>query len=116
MPEASHQLAIRSPVRGSLYFDQPPALSNVKYAVCPACRAGLLYNIGFAPDWQFSGLGRLALRELETRHLELIWYTSGQHSWAALHRPHAAEAFGIHFLEGDSNLGDAPRLAQTGGG
>ncbi len=30
--------------------------------------------------------------------------------------PHAAEALDIHFFEGNSNLGDAPRLAQTGGG
>ncbi len=29
--------------------------------------------------------------------------------------PHAGQAAGIHFLEGNSNLGDAVRLARTGG-
>lgn len=57
-------------------------LGDVKYRACPSCRVGLLYNIGFAPDRQFSGLGRLALGQLEARHPDLTWYTSGQHSWA----------------------------------
>jgi hypothetical protein len=58
------------------------ALGDVKYGVCPACCVGLLYNIGFAPDWQFSGLGTLALGQLEARHPGLTWYTSGQYTWS----------------------------------
>jgi hypothetical protein len=38
----------------------------------------LLYKIEFSPDWQFCGLGRLALNQLESRHPELMWYTTGQ--------------------------------------
>lgn len=57
-------------------------LGSVQYGVCPTCRTGLLYKISFPPDWQFNGLGRLALRELETRHPELTWFTTGQYAWA----------------------------------
>jgi hypothetical protein len=53
-------------------------LGAVSYGVCDACRIGLLYKIGFPADWQFCGLGRLALGELEARHPEVIWYTAGQ--------------------------------------
>jgi hypothetical protein len=30
------------------------------------------------PDWQFCGFGRLALSQLEARHPDLTWYTTGQ--------------------------------------
>ncbi|MGI8336697.1 hypothetical protein ACRYCC_42705 [Actinomadura scrupuli] len=54
--------------------------SEVKYGICPSCHIGLLYKIGFPADWQFSGLGRLALDQLEARHPGLTWYTTAQHA------------------------------------
>jgi hypothetical protein len=54
----------------------------VIYGTCQACRTGLLYKITFPPDWQFCGLGRLALSQLEHRHAGLTWYTTGQLSHA----------------------------------
>jgi hypothetical protein len=48
-------------------------LGDVTYGICASCRTGLLYKIGFPTDWQFCGLGRLALRQLEARHPGLIW-------------------------------------------
>ena len=35
-------------------------------------------QVGFPDDWQFCGLGRLALSQLEARHPDLTWYTTGQ--------------------------------------
>jgi hypothetical protein len=53
-------------------------LGDVRYGICPPCSTGLLYKISFDPDFQFCGLGRLALGQLETRHPGLTWYTTGQ--------------------------------------
>jgi hypothetical protein len=53
-------------------------LGEVIYGICAPCRAGMLYKIEFAPDWQSCGFGRLALSQLETRHPRLTWYTTGQ--------------------------------------
>lgn len=54
------------------------ALGDVTYGICRPCRVGLLYKIGFPPDWQFCGFGRLALSQLEARHPDLTWCTTGQ--------------------------------------
>jgi len=54
------------------------SLGDVTYGICRPCRVGLLYKIEFPPDWQFCGLGRLALSQLEIRHADLTWYTTGQ--------------------------------------
>lgn len=54
------------------------SLGDVTYGICRSCRVGLLYKIGFPGDWQFCGLGRLALSQLEARHPDLTWYTTGQ--------------------------------------
>lgn len=53
-------------------------LGEVIYGICQACGTGLLYKIAFSADWQFCGLGRMALRQLEQRHSDLTWYTTGQ--------------------------------------
>jgi hypothetical protein len=53
-------------------------LGDVMYGICRSCSTGVLYTIEFAPDWQFCGLGRLALSQLEARHPDLTWYTTGQ--------------------------------------
>jgi hypothetical protein len=53
-------------------------LGEIQYGICPPFAAGLLYKISFDPDFQFCGLGRLALDQLETRHPGLTWYTTGQ--------------------------------------
>jgi hypothetical protein len=54
------------------------SLGDVTYGTCESCGVGLLYKIGFPDDWQFCGLGRLALSQLEARHPDLTWYTTGQ--------------------------------------
>lgn len=54
------------------------SLGDVTYGVCRSCGTGMLYQIEFAPDWQFCGFGRLALSQLEGRHPDLTWYTTGQ--------------------------------------
>jgi hypothetical protein len=54
------------------------SLGDVTYGTSQACRTGLLYKIEFAPDWQFCGLGSLALSQLEVRHQDLTWHTTGQ--------------------------------------
>jgi hypothetical protein len=54
------------------------ALGEVIYGICAPCSAGMLYKIEFAPDWQSCGFGRLALSQLETRHPDITWYTTGQ--------------------------------------
>lgn len=56
------------------------ALGEITYGICLPCRAGLLYKIGFPPDWQCCGFGRLALGELETRHPGVTWHTTGQYA------------------------------------
>jgi hypothetical protein len=53
-------------------------LGEVRYGICPPCGTGLLYKISFEPDFQFCGLGRLALNQFEARHPGLTWYTTGQ--------------------------------------
>jgi hypothetical protein len=54
------------------------SLGDVTYGICGSCGMGMLYQIEFAPDWQFCGFGRLALSQLEARHPDLTWYTTGQ--------------------------------------
>jgi hypothetical protein len=54
------------------------SLGDITYGICLPCLTGLLYKIEFPPDWQFCGLGRLALSQLEVRHPEMTWYTTGQ--------------------------------------
>ena len=54
------------------------SLGDVTYGTCTSCGVGLLYKIGFPDDWQFCGLGRLALSQLEARHPDLTWHTTGQ--------------------------------------
>lgn len=61
----------------SIVSDGEP-LGDVTYGVCRSCHVGLLYKIGFPDDWQFCRLGRLALSQLEARHPDLTWYTTGQ--------------------------------------
>ncbi|MEU9837417.1 hypothetical protein AB0D67_38280 [Streptosporangium sp. NPDC048047] len=58
------------------------ALGHIRYEVCEPCGVGLLLKISFSPDWQFCGLGTLALRQLEIRHPQLTWYTTGQYAHA----------------------------------
>jgi hypothetical protein len=53
-------------------------LGQVRYGICPPCHAGLLYKISIDPEFQFCGLGRQSLSQLETRHPDLTWYTTGQ--------------------------------------
>jgi hypothetical protein len=65
----------------SIASDREP-LGDVTYGICRPCHTGLLYKIGFPADWQFCGLGRLALSQLEARHPDLTWYTTGQFSHA----------------------------------
>ncbi|RJL23165.1 hypothetical protein [Bailinhaonella thermotolerans] len=57
-------------------------LGRVQYTVCQPCGVGLLRGISFPLEWQFCGLGTLALRELETRHPSLTWYTTDQYEHA----------------------------------
>jgi hypothetical protein len=54
-------------------------LGAAKYGTCYPCGVGLLQKISFDPDWQFCGLGRLTLNELEARHPSLTWYTTAQY-------------------------------------
>jgi hypothetical protein len=54
------------------------SLGDVTYGICQSCGMGMLYQIEFAPDWQFCGFGCLALSQLEARHPDLTWYTTGQ--------------------------------------
>src|ERR1700677_805268 len=61
----------------SILSDGAP-LGDVTYGICTSCGVGLLYKIGFLDDWQFCGLGRLALSQLEARHPDLTWHTTGQ--------------------------------------
>ncbi|MFI6325086.1 hypothetical protein ACIBG8_46750 [Nonomuraea sp. NPDC050556] len=55
-------------------------LGVVQYQTCDACGIGLLRKISFSLEWQYCGLGTFALRQLETRHPHLTWYTTGQYS------------------------------------
>ncbi|WP_433358680.1 hypothetical protein [Streptosporangium sp. CA-115845] len=61
--------------------DEHP-LGHVRYEICELCSVGLLNKISFSLDWQFCGLGTVALRQMEIRHPGLTWYTSGQYSHA----------------------------------
>lgn len=56
------------------------ALGRVAYSVCQPCEIGLLRKISFSPEWQFCGLGTLAMRQLEVRHAGLTWYTTPQYA------------------------------------
>ncbi|MES9602380.1 MULTISPECIES: hypothetical protein [Actinomadura] len=58
------------------------SMGRVTYGICEECGFGVLYKISFAPDWQFCGFGRLALNQLESRHPDATWFTSGQYSQA----------------------------------
>jgi hypothetical protein len=53
-------------------------IGEIQYGICLPCVAGLLYKISFDPDFQFCGLGRRALDQLQARHTDLTWYTTGQ--------------------------------------
>lgn len=66
----------------SIAADGDGSRGRVQYAICEPCGVGLLKKISFSPEWQFCGFGTLALRELETRHVGLTWYTSGQYAYA----------------------------------
>lgn len=56
-------------------------LGVVRYGICELCQVGFLYKISFPPDWQYCGLGRRALSEMERRHPNVCWYTTGQFEW-----------------------------------
>ncbi|MFI7643401.1 hypothetical protein [Nonomuraea sp. NPDC049400] len=66
----------------SIAADGDGSLGRVQYAICEPCGVGLLKKISFSPEWHCCGFGSLALRELETRHSGLTWYTSGQYAHA----------------------------------
>jgi hypothetical protein len=53
-------------------------IGEIRYGICPPCGVGLLYKVSFDPDFQFCGLGRLALGQLEARHPDLAWFTTAQ--------------------------------------
>lgn len=71
------------------------SLGDVTYGICRPCSAGMLYRIEFAPDWQFCGFGRLALSQLESRHPDLTWFTTGQF-------PHARGSYDHYRLDSDN--------------
>jgi hypothetical protein len=54
------------------------SLGDVIYGICQICRIGLLYKIVFDMDWHCCGFGRQALSQLEARHPDVAWYTTGQ--------------------------------------
>ncbi|MEV0623514.1 hypothetical protein AB0I81_60075 [Nonomuraea sp. NPDC050404] len=66
----------------SIAADGAASLGRVQYTICEPCCIGLLRKISFSPEWHCCGLGTLALRELETRHPTLTWYTTGQYAHA----------------------------------
>ncbi|MFG1949286.1 hypothetical protein [Nonomuraea sp. NPDC048826] len=66
----------------SIAADGDGSLGRVQYAICESCGVGLLKKISFSPEWHCCGFGTLALRELETRHPALTWYTTGQYAHA----------------------------------
>ncbi|MEU6718299.1 GNAT family N-acetyltransferase [Nonomuraea sp. NPDC046802] len=66
----------------SIAADGDGSLGRVHYAICEPCSVGLLKKISFSPEWHCCGFGTLALRELETRHPALTWYTTGQYTHA----------------------------------
>ncbi|MGW4410007.1 hypothetical protein ACWEJ6_38655 [Nonomuraea sp. NPDC004702] len=73
-PTVSYEFSIAAGEEGSF--------GRVRYAICEPCGVGLLKKISFSPEWQCCGFGTLALRELETRHPSLTWYTTGQYAHA----------------------------------
>ncbi|MGW5689031.1 hypothetical protein [Nonomuraea sp. NPDC003754] len=66
----------------SIAADGDGSLGRVQYAICEPCGVGLLKKISFSTEWHSCGFGTLALRELETRHPGLTWYTTGQYAHA----------------------------------
>lgn len=56
------------------------SLGRIAYSVCEPCATGLLRKISFSVEWQYCGLGTMALRELEARHPGLTWYTTAQYA------------------------------------
>lgn len=77
-PSRQVQRGRRVPTFEFSIVSEGESLGDVTYGICRSCRAGMLYQIEFAPDWQFCGFGRLALSQLEIRHPDLTWYTTGQ--------------------------------------
>ncbi|MEV6986507.1 hypothetical protein AB0M95_35335 [Sphaerisporangium sp. NPDC051017] len=66
----------------SIVASDEHSLGRIRYEICEPCGVGLLLKISFSSDWQFCGLGTLALRQMEARHPGLTWYTTGQYSHA----------------------------------
>ncbi|RBQ12179.1 hypothetical protein DP939_44350 [Spongiactinospora rosea] len=73
-PAVSYEFSIAAEGEGSL--------GDVHYAICAPCGIGLLKKISFSPEWHYCGFGTLALREMEARHPDLSWYTTGQYAHA----------------------------------
>jgi hypothetical protein len=58
-------------------------VGEATYGTCEPCGVGLLYKIGFPPEWQqYCGFGTLALETIEARHPGLTWFTTLQYEWA----------------------------------
>jgi len=68
----------KAPIFEVAAMSQGSELGKAKYGTCDPCGTGLLYKISFDPHWQFCGLGRLVLGEIEGRHPRLTWYTTAQ--------------------------------------
>ncbi|WP_189240505.1 hypothetical protein [Planomonospora parontospora] len=66
----------------SITAGEEHSLGRVRYEICEVCSVGLLLKISFSLEWQFCGLGTRALRQMETRHPNLTWYTTGQYAHA----------------------------------
>jgi hypothetical protein len=77
-PSRGVQRGRRVPTFEFSIVSEGESLGDVTYGICRSCGTGMLYQIEFAPDWQFCGFGRLALGQLEVRHPDLTWYTTGQ--------------------------------------
>jgi hypothetical protein len=77
-PSRQVQRGKRVPTFEFSIVSEGESLGDVTYGICRPCGTGMLYRIEFAPDWQFCGFGRLALSQLEARHPDLTWYTTGQ--------------------------------------
>ena len=77
-PSRRVQRGKRVPTFAFSIVSEGESLGDVSYGICRSCRMGMLYQIEFAPDWQFCGFGRLALSQLEARHPDLTWYTTAQ--------------------------------------
>jgi hypothetical protein len=77
-PSRQVQRGKRVPTFEFSIVSEGESLGDVTYGICRSCGTGMLFQIEFAPDWQFCGFGRLALSQLETRHPDLTWYTTAQ--------------------------------------